>query len=512
MQVVLISPYSQIENTGLRLLSACLKQAGFPTRMIFLPDLDEMMVAADYGSRRVPPDALAQIVSLCADAGLVGVSVMTTNFYMAKQLTEAVKAAYTIPVIWGGVHPTVCPEECLEIADLVCIGEGERAIVALAETLAAGGDPGLVPNLAWRSPQGGIEKNGLAPLVTDLDDLPFPDYDFAEHYLQHDGVLLPCSAEMMDYYLTDLGSWASGPAYGVLTTRGCPYHCTYCVNDALVSIYPAWCQLRRRSPENVIAEIEAARAVLPAISAIVIRDDTFLANPDAYIARFSALYKERVGLPFRAYTTAQTAKKAKLAHLVEAGLRLAIMGIQTGSPRTQRLYKRSVSNDKILSAANLLHRFQAAVPRPMYDVITDNPYENEEDRYNTLRLVHQLPPPYRLSLFSLTFYPGTALHQQAVQDGIVAADDPEIYERNFQMVAHNFYNFALVCHSLNLPRFFLWVLTRRPVFQLFSRGWLDRLAGWGLGRLLALRLRANRRLYQARRARWLAENGAGDGA
>ncbi len=498
-RVVLISPYSQVENTGLRLLSACLKQAGFPTRMIFLPDLDEMMVAADYGSRRVSRDALEQIVALCGDAGLIGISVMTTNFYMASQLTRAFHRTLDTPVIWGGVHPTVRPEECLAFADLVCIGEGEQAIVALVQCLATGGDLKIVPNVAWCDDQGRMEINPLAPLVDELDDLPYPDYDNADHFVLHEGMVVPFTRELMNYYLADLGSWASGPAYGVLTTRGCPYHCTYCVNDALVSIYPAWCKLRRRSPENVIAEIEAARELIPAIQAIVIRDDTFLANPDSYIARFSAIYKEKIDLPFRAYTTAQTARKSKLDHLVGAGLRLAIMGIQTGSPRTKNLYGRNVSNEKILAAANLLHCFQEFVPRPMYDVITDNPYENDEDRFQTLRLVHQLPAPYRLSLFSLTFYPGTALQAQAVNDGLVLQDDHDVYERNFQVVAHNFYNFALFCHGLNLPRPILWALTRRSVFTLCSREPLNGLAGWVLGRLFALRLRANRNLYQKRR-------------
>jgi anaerobic magnesium-protoporphyrin IX monomethyl ester cyclase len=125
----------------------------------------------------------------------------------------------------------------------------------------------------------------------------------------------------------------------------------------MAELYPTWGKLRRRSPANVTAEIKAARARLPAIGAVVIRDDTFLANPTSYVAEFSRLYKAEVGLPFQAYTTAQTADRTKFQYLVDAGLRLPIMGVQTGSARIQELYQRRTSNEQMLRAARLIHSF-----------------------------------------------------------------------------------------------------------------------------------------------------------
>ena len=476
--------------------------------MIFLPDIHEMMVGMDYGARRIAPAALQQIVDLCVDAGLVGISVMTSSFLLARQLTRALHASFNVPIVWGGVHPTVRPGECLRYADLVCIGEGEQAIVELARRIVEGRDYSDVNNLAWLDSEGHLVTNPLYPLEHDLDTLPFPDYEFEQHYVLHEEHVVPFSQDLMEYYLSDIGRWTRSSVYGVLTTRGCPYRCTYCVNNTMANIYPDWCKLRRRSPENVIAEIRAARARLPAIEAIIIRDDTFLANPESYIAEFSRRYKEEVGLPLRAYTTAQTANQTKLQHLVGAGLRLAIMGIQTGSDRIQKLYKRNVSNDQILRAARLIHSFRSWVPRPMYDVITDNPYETDDDRFATLRLIHSLPPPYKLSLFSLTFYPGTEIYSRAKADGLVQDEEHTIYERNFQMVEANYYNFALFCHHLNLPRPFLYLLTRRAIFDLLSWRPMNRFCGWFLYRLLALRLRMNRRLYARRRLEWLNQDGA----
>jgi anaerobic magnesium-protoporphyrin IX monomethyl ester cyclase len=510
VRIVLISCYSQVESTGLRILSACLKRAGFETRMIFLPDIHEMMVQTDYGARRAAPVALQQIVDLCAGSGLIGISVMTTSFLLARQLTQALRASLNVPIIWGGVHPTVRSEECLRYADMVCIGEGERAMVELAQRIAEGRDYGDVNNLARLDSEGHLVTNLPYPLECDLDALPFPDYEFEQHYVLHEEHVVPFPQDLMYYYLTDLGSWARGPVYGVLTTRGCPYRCAYCINNAMVTIYPDWGKLRRRSPGNVIAEIQAARARLPAIEAITIRDDTFLANPRSYIADFSRRYRAEVGLPFRVYTTAQTADPAKLRNLAEAGMRLVIMGIQSGSPRIQKLFNRHISNDQMIRAAQVIHSFHCWAPRPRYDIITDNPYETDDDRFETLRLVYSLPRPYRLSLFSLTFYPGTSIYSRAKADGLIRGDNQDIYTRNFQMVDANYYNLALFCHGLNLPKLFLYVLTRRFVFNLLSREPMNQMCGWLLSKILALRLSKNRRLYAQRRSQWLTRGKAGE--
>ena len=103
MRVALISSYDKIESTGLRILSACLRNAGFATRMIFLPDVYGLMSAVEHGRRRLSAQALQQVVGLCADAGLVGISVMTASFFIAKQVTEAVHASLAVPIIGGGV-------------------------------------------------------------------------------------------------------------------------------------------------------------------------------------------------------------------------------------------------------------------------------------------------------------------------------------------------------------------------------------------------------------------------
>ncbi len=503
MRVVLISTYDKIEATGLRILSACLKQAGFDTNMVFLPSIDRLMSMAAYGSRNIPAKALQQIVDLCEGAGLVGLSVMTASFHEARQVTDAIHEALRVPVIWGGAHPTVRPAECLQFADMVCRGEGERTIIELAQGLREGRDCSQINNLALLGPGGGLVVNPVFPLEQNLDALPFPDYDFAGQFILHDGRIEPCCLGLVNFYLCQLASWADGPVYSVVTSRGCPHRCAYCINHVLARIYAGWGTMRRRSPEGIVAEIRAVRARLPDIEAIDLRDEMFLASPRSYIATFSQRYREGVGLPFRANTSPATADVSKLRRLVEAGLQEIIMGIQSGAPHILKLYDRPFSNEQVIRAAESIHSLLCWTSPPRYDLITDNPYETDADRFETLRLVHRLPRPFKLSLYSLTLLPGTRLHERAVSDGLVDGEDRTSYQHSFSTVRANCCNLLLMCHNWNLPGPLLRLVTHRVVFSLLSFPVFDRVCGWILTLLLACRLRRNREVLARRRLRWL---------
>ena len=102
------------------------------------------------------------------------------------------------------------------------------------------------------------------------------------------------------------------------------------------------------------------------------------------------------------------------------------MGIQSGSEKTKRLYKRKISNDRIINSTKIINEFRERIKFPMYDVIVDNPYESRKDKYETIKLISKIPRPYYLQLFSLTFFPESALYERALQDGIITDDYEQI--------------------------------------------------------------------------------------
>ena len=132
MKIVLISPYPDITSFGLRTISAHLRRHGHRTRLVFVPDAlgDDLL----YGVKRYEDHVLDELIELCRDADLIGITLMTNFFDGAVQITERLKSAgVKAPVIWGGVHPTIRPEESLEHADIVCVGDGEDALLELAD-------------------------------------------------------------------------------------------------------------------------------------------------------------------------------------------------------------------------------------------------------------------------------------------------------------------------------------------------------------------------------------------
>src|SRR5690606_10580050 len=113
---------------------------------------------------------------------LACLSIRASAYYeSAKLLTRTIHDELEIPVLWGGMHPTLLGEQCIETADLLLQGEGEPSFLELANRLAAGTDLLDTPNVWARDPAGDVVRNALAPLVHDLDSLPFRDYTSHDH-------------------------------------------------------------------------------------------------------------------------------------------------------------------------------------------------------------------------------------------------------------------------------------------------------------------------------------------
>ncbi|MBT3224305.1 MAG: B12-binding domain-containing radical SAM protein, partial [Proteobacteria bacterium] len=152
-KIALVSPFPDISNFGLRTLSALLRQEGYATQMLFLPDYsgEGQLAAGSLPRERYAPRVVEAFLALIGDAQLVGFSVMTHYFDAARQLSEAVRQRYPDKkVIWGGFHPSARPGECLEYADFVAQGDGEELLLELCASLVVGAlDLHHVPALWW---------------------------------------------------------------------------------------------------------------------------------------------------------------------------------------------------------------------------------------------------------------------------------------------------------------------------------------------------------------------------
>ena len=180
MKITLISlspSTGKMIGYGVRLLSACLKKEGHDVLILFLP-------IENYES--VEEKILENIVQTAKDSNLIGISLMTDNFKHAVQLNAHLKNKIDVPIIWGGIHPTIEPQECLNYTEMVCIGEGEKSIVELAERIENNKAYHNIPGI-WINKHKKIIKNALPPLSNNLDKIPFQDIDHENHYILLNG-------------------------------------------------------------------------------------------------------------------------------------------------------------------------------------------------------------------------------------------------------------------------------------------------------------------------------------
>ena len=170
MKCVLISLQSNAYVTGLKYIAVNVRASGYDARILLLPGYLEntLSSAIEDFIRTYNPD-------------LIGIGLMSIEFYPAKNLTRLLQQKFQTPVIWGGVHATINPNDCLKYADYVCRGEGEKAVVSLLEHIRDKGKdvPPDTPNV-WVNNNGTIIKKSNSPPEENLDSLPFqvylPDY------------------------------------------------------------------------------------------------------------------------------------------------------------------------------------------------------------------------------------------------------------------------------------------------------------------------------------------------
>jgi len=425
MKITLISTSTYPSDQGIRTISAVLKKAGYEVKLVF------MSLSEDY-SKNYTDEELKQLENLCKDSQLIGINSFASTAPRAKRIIGYLKynpSTSNIPIVYGGVHATVSPHKAIEDCDIVCVGEGESAILDIAKAIEKNEKNKLnkiekIKNL-WikktdKNSNKILIKNPVRELIDDIDALPFPDYEIETHYILEKG-------NIRNFKEYDLG----GQIF-FLTGRGCPYGCDYCSNSLFNELYKGKRKkiLRWHSPEYIINGIIFLKNKFPSLSYFDIRDDTFSLRPLEDIRKFCKLYKEKVNMRFKCLGDPKTISDEKIALLVDAGCTDIIIGIQGSERANKDIYHRAQDNNGVLKASEILAKYKDKLA-VMYDVITCNPYETPEDIISLIRLLQKLKKPYFLSVNNLIFFPGTKLDIRARADNLIKTEKDAAYQLNY---------------------------------------------------------------------------------
>ncbi len=374
--------YDGVFAHGVGYLSASLKRSGHEVSLVHITK----EIARD--------EYIGSILDQKPD--MAAFSLFSHQFGLVRKLAQYTKEAGKIYTIAGGVHPTVAPEETLndENIDMVCIGEGEEALVELCDKMDQGKDYRNVESI-WVKDNGNIIRNNIRPLNDNLESRPFPDRSIFNFKKLSDARLGMLTA---------------------LAGRGCPYGCTYCCNHQYRKLYPNPNKyVRFRDPEAVIREINTVKREYPYLEYVNFLDDTFCLNKN-WLREFLPRFKKEVNMPFHGNSHVNVLSEDIIKLLGDSGCEYLAMGIESGNEDIRKnVLNRHMSNKQIKEAFTLGRKYGIKITSYIMVGVPFEKIENtlESVKLNATVMCHKA----HVSIFQP--YPHTRLYEICKENGFL---------------------------------------------------------------------------------------------
>jgi radical SAM superfamily enzyme YgiQ (UPF0313 family) len=391
--------YRGVESLGVGYLMSMLKHGGHEIDLIFDPGLDDnLFLKAPVLGFLNRDEALVERAKAFAP-DLVCVSILTNIYPFVKKWCRRLKEELGVPIIAGNSHVQALPDYVLENPDIdmVCTGEGEVALLELANRMENGGDITSVPGIWVKDGNGVVHKNDLGPLVEDLDSFPFPEKELWHEY--------GCFHDNLE----------------VFTGRGCPFKCTFCNIHYQRSIFKGHGSfLRKRSVENVMEEFrQNLRNFDPRM--VSVHDDNFTTIRD-YVFEFCEAYRKEVNLPWYCFGYPTTITPELCKAMKAANCKTIFMGLDSGDPQLRReIMERPMKDERILRSAQLIKDAGIGL---QISCIYGNPTETPEQMLKTLEMVDQIQPT-QCSSYVFYPFPKTKMYDAAVACGQLTEEGQE---------------------------------------------------------------------------------------
>lgn len=347
-----------------------------------------------------------RIESELPNALCVGISVMSSQIPHALEISKFVKKLnVSMTVIWGGVHPTLYPEQTAqsEFVDFVVNGEGEHTLCELLEAITQGNlQPTHIKGLAFQINKGKtVLTSGREPL--DVNELPSVEWGLLDTLKIGSGI-----KEISKLTLYGLP---------LLTSRGCPHHCQFCINSILKTKY------RYRSNELVLNDIKKLMDM--GVERVHFEDEDFFANPKRIRELLDGI--EENGFRFKWSASVRTdyfrkdylGSEVLLSRVKRSGCYLVGTGAESGSQRILDMITKDITVEDTLNMAKCLN--QSGLDA-IFAFMIGLPHEEESDYKQTLKLIDEI---IKINdSFSITGmqiyrpYPGSQLFFECLKYGL----------------------------------------------------------------------------------------------
>jgi len=361
-------------------LAAVLRQHGYPAKI-----WDEEL-------RKIDEDTVEELVEGLPKPYIFGITILTAQVARAFKLVDMLKAKYAdCKVIVGGYHPTALPEEALlenSSIDVVVRGEGERTIIELYEAIKSGKtDFSNILGVTFRK-DGKIISTPERALIKDLATLPRFPYDMFVDMLER---------------ANSMGARTHNYDWGfIVTSRGCPYKCTYCAQRMMTGNTYRW-----RPIDVVLEELDILINRFGARN-IFFLDDNFCFKRAHTIELCERLRDSGLGkqCEFSLQTRADNFYEQLVPIMREAGFTSVGFGMETGTEKLIEIINKGETIEQHIEAINLAkkHGMDAAL-----FMIYGFPTETHKDRKLTYKLCKKLGLTH-IKFNNLMPYPGTPMY------------------------------------------------------------------------------------------------------
>ncbi|MFQ6082632.1 MAG: B12-binding domain-containing radical SAM protein [Candidatus Aminicenantia bacterium] len=336
----------------------------------------------------------------------VGFSNFTTSpLNLAKKASIEIKKKFNIPIVWGGIHSTIFPEQTLmnNFIDIIVIGEGEETIVELTNLLSKKvlhpKDLADIQGIGLKN-KGRIIINELRPFIKNLDT-----YSPAWHLLDIEKYIYT-----KQHFYTQIGSKISGEKIAaIITSRGCPWRCGYCYNQAVNKR-----NFRAQSVQKVIKEVQYLKKF--DVSALIFEDDNFFASKNRaleIIRNINTSWSCSIRADYIAKWGDSFVKE-----LSENGCFELRIGAESGSQRILDLMKKDITVEQIKKAVELCSQYKI---RTLLNFMVGIPGESWSDVCKTLDFIDELEKIGKyVTISSVAIYapwPGAFLSELAIKKG-----------------------------------------------------------------------------------------------
>jgi radical SAM superfamily enzyme YgiQ (UPF0313 family) len=356
---------------------------------------------------RLEPAPEARISELAKTALCLGVSVLTGKPILdALRISRVARAeAPRLPVVWGGWHPSLLPEQCLAsgVVDACVEGQGERTFEQVVHAIDDGRSLAGIPGLVW-SDGGAVVRNPARPFE-DVNRFPRADFELLdmERYFVFRGV------RRLDF----------------CSSQGCPFECSFCADPMVYK--QRWSGLRA---ERVVDEVRE-HAERYRLSEVFFNDDNFFTDLRRTEEICRGLIEARVAVRWFGTGRADLLRRltdGQLELLKASGCYKINVGAESGSPELLAHIKKGTLVEEVLETAEKLHRFRIGARFSFIAGFPEEPKRSLAETYRAAKALREIDGEFETPIYFYAPYPGTELADRMPATGFEAPRTLEEWE------------------------------------------------------------------------------------